>query len=66
MIKGQCLCGDVQYQYHGEIENSILCYCTTLCQSNLFLSYRFTPYHPLAFGSGDGGASSSTERRIFY
>ena len=27
MIKGQCLCGEVQYQYHGEIENSILCYC---------------------------------------
>ena len=45
MIKGQCLC--------GEIENSILCYCTTLCQSNLFLSYRFTPYHTLAFGNGN-------------
>ena len=58
MIKGQCLC--------GEIENSILCYCTTLCQSNLFLSYRFTPYHPLAFGSGDGGASSCTKGKIFY
>ena len=27
MIKGQCLCGEVQYQYHGEIEQSILCYC---------------------------------------
>ena len=27
MLKGQCLCGEVQYQYHGEIENSILCYC---------------------------------------
>ncbi|ENW20651.1 GFA family protein [Acinetobacter haemolyticus] len=27
MIKGQCLCGAVQYQYHAEIENSILCYC---------------------------------------
>lgn len=31
MIKGQCLCGAVQYQYQGEIENSILCYCTD-CQ----------------------------------
>ena len=28
MIKGQCLCGAVQYQYHAEIENSILCYCS--------------------------------------
>ena len=27
MIKGQCLCGAVQYQYDGEIEQSILCYC---------------------------------------
>ena len=27
MIKGQCLCGTVQYQYDGEIEQSILCYC---------------------------------------
>lgn len=28
MIQGQCLCGAVQYQYHGEIESSILCYCS--------------------------------------
>ena len=34
MIKGQCLCGAVQYQYQGEIENSILCYCTD-CQQAL-------------------------------
>ena len=27
MIKGQCLCGAIQFQYHGEIEASILCYC---------------------------------------
>jgi len=27
MIKGQCLCGTVQYQYDGEIEQSILCFC---------------------------------------
>jgi hypothetical protein len=31
MIQGQCLCGAVQYRYHGKIENSILCYCTD-CQ----------------------------------
>jgi hypothetical protein len=31
MIKGQCLCGAVQYQYYGEIENSILSYCSD-CQ----------------------------------
>lgn len=27
MLKGQCLCGAVQYDYHGEIEQSILCFC---------------------------------------
>ena len=27
MIKGQCLCGTVQYRYHAEITQSILCYC---------------------------------------
>ncbi|MDV2439113.1 GFA family protein [Acinetobacter gerneri] len=27
MIKGQCLCGAIQYEYLGEIEQSILCYC---------------------------------------
>ena len=27
MIKGQCLCGTIQYEYSGEIEHSILCYC---------------------------------------
>ena len=27
MIKGQCLCGKVQYIYHGDLEKSILCYC---------------------------------------
>ena len=26
MIKGQCLCGTVQYRYHAEITQSILCY----------------------------------------
>lgn len=38
MIKGQCLCGEVQYQYHGEIEQSILCYCQH-CASPIY-SYR--------------------------
>lgn len=28
MIEGQCLCGAIHYRYHGEIEHSILCYCT--------------------------------------
>lgn len=27
MIKGQCLCGAITYLYHGEIEQSILCFC---------------------------------------
>ena len=27
MIEGQCLCGAVQYQYHGVIEKSIICFC---------------------------------------
>lgn len=27
MLEGQCLCGRVKYQYHGEIEQSIICYC---------------------------------------
>lgn len=27
MIKGQCLCGAVQYQYHAELTQSILCFC---------------------------------------
>ena len=27
MVKGQCLCGQIQYSYHAEIESSILCFC---------------------------------------
>ncbi|TCM60498.1 hypothetical protein EC844_13225 [Acinetobacter calcoaceticus] len=27
MIKGQCLCGAIGYQYDGVIEESIICYC---------------------------------------
>lgn len=27
VIKGQCLCGEIQYKYDAEIEHSIICYC---------------------------------------
>lgn len=27
MVKGQCLCGNVSYIYHMELNNSILCFC---------------------------------------
>ena len=27
MIKGSCLCGGVQYEYHGEIEELAVCHC---------------------------------------
>ena len=27
MIKGQCLCGEIQYVYHADINDSILCFC---------------------------------------
>ena len=27
MVKGQCLCGRVQYKYEGSIEKSMICYC---------------------------------------
>lgn len=27
MIQGQCLCGDIQYQYHGSITELIICHC---------------------------------------
>jgi len=38
MIKGQCLCGAVQYQYHAELTQSILCFCQhcRLAQGALF------------------------------
>ena len=28
MLKGQCLCGAVKYQYHAELEQTILCFCS--------------------------------------
>lgn len=37
MIEGQCLCGIVKYQYHGEIEKTIICYCKD-CQMALCLA----------------------------
>ena len=27
MLKGHCLCGAIQYEYHAALEQSILCYC---------------------------------------
>jgi hypothetical protein len=27
MIKGSCLCGGIQYEYDGEIENVVVCHC---------------------------------------
>lgn len=27
MLQGQCLCGVVQYVYHAELKDSILCFC---------------------------------------
>lgn len=27
MLKGQCLCGGIQYVYHGEIQEVALCHC---------------------------------------
>ena len=38
MIEGQCLCGIVKYQYHGEIEKTIICYCKDcqMAQGSLF------------------------------
>lgn len=33
MIRGQCLCGAVQYQVHREIEMSILCFCQDCWQA---------------------------------
>lgn len=38
MLKGQYLCGAVQYQYSAEIETSILCFCQhcRLAQGALF------------------------------
>jgi hypothetical protein len=27
MLKGQCLCGGVQYQYHGELTEVAICHC---------------------------------------
>lgn len=28
MLKGQCLCGAVQYQYHASLDQTILCFCS--------------------------------------
>jgi len=28
MIKGSCLCGKVQYEFQGEIEEIALCHCS--------------------------------------
>jgi len=28
VIKGSCLCGGVRYEYHGEIEEISMCYCS--------------------------------------
>lgn len=27
MIEGQCLCGAVKYQYHAELQHTIICHC---------------------------------------
>ena len=38
MLKGQCLCGVIQYVYQAELKNSILCFCQDcrLAQGALF------------------------------
>ena len=32
MIKGHCLCGGIQYEYHGTISELVICHCNQ-CQS---------------------------------
>ena len=27
MLKGQCLCGAIEYRYSGELEEVVICHC---------------------------------------
>lgn len=33
MIKGRCLCGGIQYEYHGEITEVAVCHCNQCKQA---------------------------------
>ncbi|MCU4412617.1 GFA family protein [Acinetobacter sp. WU_MDCI_Axc73] len=49
MIKGQCLCGAVQYQYSAEIEKSILCYCQDCQQAQGSIAGWNSPIEKINF-----------------
>ena len=71
MLKGQCLCGGIQYEYNSDITELAICHCT---QCKVAQGTAFATNAPLAakgFSFSETGAklktyfSSPNKKRVF-
>lgn len=71
MLKGSCLCGGVQYEYHGEITELAVCHCNQCkrAQGTAFATNAPIDYHKFTLIHGEGllkaYESSPNKNRVF-
>lgn len=71
MIKGHCLCQQIQYEYHGEIQEVAICHCNQCKQAQGTPFVTNAPIQLKAFYILKGEAllksyfSSPNKRRVF-
>ena len=71
MLEGRCLCGDVQYEYDGDITEVAICHCSQCrkAQGTPFVTNAPVETDKLRFVSGDDSLksyfASENKRRVF-